>query len=49
MDHLVINLKSDKITNQIVFPDGFAADTTAVDPVNGMVYVNGFDEGVEEL
>jgi len=43
----VINLKTNKITTQVVFPKGFAADTPAADSVNGMVYVNDFDEGVE--
>ena len=41
------NLNSDTITDMIVFPNGFAADTPAADSVNGMVYVNDFDEGVE--
>jgi DNA-binding beta-propeller fold protein YncE len=43
----VIGLRTNTVTTQVTFPNGFAADTPAVDPVNGMVYVNDFDEGRE--
>jgi hypothetical protein len=44
---VTIKLKTNEIADTITIPNGFAADGLAVDPANGMVYVNGFDEGVE--
>jgi DNA-binding beta-propeller fold protein YncE len=41
----VIDLRTNSVTTQVTFPKGFAPDTPAVDPVNGMVYVKRLRRG----